>query len=123
VATLSLLVLRASDLERTRTFYAALGLSFTREQHGSGPVHYACVLGEVVLELYPRRDASAAHDDTRVGLRVDDAAGAIAAAVAAGGSVHRAVDATGRAVLVDPDGRHVDLTTAQGLPGGAGGAI
>jgi predicted enzyme related to lactoylglutathione lyase len=100
-------VLRAADLERTRRFYEALGLAFTREQHGSGPMHYACALGATVLELYPRRDA--ARDDARIGLRVDDVAAAITAAIAAGGIVHRALDATGCAVLVDPDGRCVDL--------------
>jgi predicted enzyme related to lactoylglutathione lyase len=108
VASLSLLVLRAADLEQTRRFYEALGLAFTREQHGAGPVHYACVLGDVVLELYPRRDPAVA-DDTRIGLVVDDVAAAITAAVGVGGTVHRALDATGRAVLVDPDGRFVDL--------------
>ncbi|HEX2731005.1 MAG TPA: hypothetical protein VHM70_05345 [Polyangiaceae bacterium] len=43
---LALLVLRCQDLERSRQFYAALGLVFTSEQHGSGPVHY---LIEVLL--------------------------------------------------------------------------
>ena len=112
VASLSLLVLRAADLEQTRRFYEALGLVFTREQHGSGPVHYASVLGDTVLELYPRRDAAASHDDTRVGIRVDDVAAAILAAVALGRSLHRALDAEGRAVLIDPDGRCVDLSPA-----------
>ncbi len=108
--TLSLLVLRAADLEQTRRFYEALGLVFTREQHGAGPVHYACVVGETVLELYPRREAATALDDTRIGLRVDDIAAAMAAAVAVGARVHRALDVEARAVLVDPDGRHVDLS-------------
>ena len=107
---LSLLVLRATDLEQTRRFYEALGLVFTREQHGAGPVHYACVLGAVVLKLYPRRESAAALDDTRIGLRVDDIAAAMTAAVAVGARVHRALDVDARAVLVDPDGRYVDLS-------------
>jgi lactoylglutathione lyase len=111
VPSLSLLVLRAADLEQTRRFYEALGLVFTREQHGSGPVHHACVLGEIVLELYPRRDSAASHDDTRIGLVVEEVGAAITAGIAAGGSLHRALDADGHAVLIDPDGRCVDLST------------
>lgn len=52
--SLSLLVLRAADVERTRGFYEALGLVFTREQHGSGPVHSA-VLVDPGVDLSSRR--------------------------------------------------------------------
>ncbi len=105
---LTLLVLRAADLERTRRFYEALGLVFTEEKHGGGPVHYACALGATVLELYPRR-AKTDRDDVRIGLAIANVAAAIAAALDIGGGVHRALDATGTAVLRDPDGRLVDL--------------
>jgi catechol 2,3-dioxygenase-like lactoylglutathione lyase family enzyme len=52
-ASLNFIVLYASDLERSRQFYEALGLTFTREQHGQGPMHYAAEMNGVVLELYP----------------------------------------------------------------------
>ena len=58
-SSLSLLVLRTEDLERSVRFYRTLGLRFAEEQHGNGPVHYACELGETVLELYPAKPGSA----------------------------------------------------------------
>jgi hypothetical protein len=85
------LVLRCADLEATRRFYEAHGLSFSREQHGVGPVHYAHADGQFVLELYPARDAD--------GKRVDD--------------VMLIVDTTSPETkpqtLTDPDGRHVRI--------------
>jgi catechol 2,3-dioxygenase-like lactoylglutathione lyase family enzyme len=111
---LTLVVLRSADLAATRRFYEALGLTFTTEQHGTGPLHHACVLGETVLEIYPRNEESAPdrHDDTRLGLRVADLEAAVAAVVAAGGTVHRRPSAAShRAIVGDPDGRFVELTT------------
>ena len=34
-------------------FYGSLGIEFTEEQHGTGPVHFAGRVGEVALEVYP----------------------------------------------------------------------
>ncbi|MEM8504396.1 MAG: VOC family protein [Cyanobacteria bacterium P01_D01_bin.1] len=45
-------MLRSSNLEDTLSFYSALGLNFIQEQHGSGPLHYSCDLGGLVLEIY-----------------------------------------------------------------------
>lgn len=50
---LSLIVLRSPDPEALLPFYRALGLEWKREQHGSGPFHFACEVGGVVLEIYP----------------------------------------------------------------------
>jgi hypothetical protein len=52
---LSLIVIRATDIEETMGFYRAIGLAFQEEQHGSGPLHYSCTLDGVVLEIYPHR--------------------------------------------------------------------
>lgn len=45
MAGLNLLVLRTDDLEKSRDFYAALGLAFEKHKHGTGPSHYACESG------------------------------------------------------------------------------
>ncbi|MBL8021099.1 MAG: hypothetical protein JNM27_15620 [Leptospirales bacterium] len=51
------LVFRCADIEESRTFYESLGLQFTREQHGSGPIHYSAMIGNgLVLELYPAKE-------------------------------------------------------------------
>ncbi|KYG03652.1 hypothetical protein BE21_50570 [Sorangium cellulosum] len=52
-ASLSLIVLRCSALGASLRFYERLGLSFTEEKHGVGPVHYSARAGHVLLELYP----------------------------------------------------------------------
>jgi len=84
---LNLLVLQCSDIRATCQFYTALGVCFTQEQHGSGPVHYAAELdGGMVLELYP---AKGEPDNTRLGF-----------VLGTGG---------GRRVKKDPDGRSVEI--------------
>lgn len=50
---LSLLVLRCSDLAKSREFYELFGLRFADEQHGTGPNHLSSQIGSAVLELYP----------------------------------------------------------------------
>lgn len=68
--SLSLLVIRAQDIERTRQFYELLGLQFTREKHGSGPEHYAATLrGGTVFEIYPSRRVTP-DEGVRLGLRI-----------------------------------------------------
>jgi predicted enzyme related to lactoylglutathione lyase len=61
---LSLVVIRAADIEASLAFYRALGIAFAQEQHGSGPVHYSCNFGELVLELYPNKTSSRQESST-----------------------------------------------------------
>lgn len=71
--TLSLIVIRASDVEASLTFYRALGVAFIQEQHGTGPVHYSCDFGGMVFELYPSKaEASqvSSTDTTMLGFQV-----------------------------------------------------
>ena len=52
-------LIRTHDIEAAKTFFEAFGLTFVQEQHGSGPVHYACEVGGAVFEIYPARDGAA----------------------------------------------------------------
>ena len=109
---LNLVVLRTADLERLRAFYAALGLALVSEQHGGGPVHYSAAAGPVTLELYPATDTVGPDPTTRVGFAVDDAGRACAVLRAAGHTVRAEPKASPwgvRAVVLDPDGRSVEL--------------
>jgi hypothetical protein len=45
------LVLRASNLVASRNFYEQLGLDFTAEQHGGGPLHYATASSSSCIRL------------------------------------------------------------------------
>jgi hypothetical protein len=47
------LVLKTNEPERLRRFFEAIGLEFVREQHGAGPVHFACGGHGKVFEIYP----------------------------------------------------------------------
>jgi len=109
-AALTLLVLRANDLEHTREFYEALGLSFSLEQQDPGPRHYVSKLGDTVLQIYPQ---AAVPTAIRFGVRVVDVDGAVEAVRAMGGTVVRVE--VGKplrsAVVRDPDGNTVELST------------
>ncbi|GAB3278903.1 hypothetical protein GCM10027589_05170 [Actinocorallia lasiicapitis] len=88
------LVIYTASLNECRSFYTSLGLTFTTEQHGTGPIHYAAELPHLLLELYPPRNGR-----TTGPLRLE---------------LHLPTPTTTpptRRVLQDPDGRTIVLTT------------
>ncbi|WP_328816982.1 VOC family protein [Nonomuraea cypriaca] len=82
-----------TKMEECRAFYASLGLEFRAERHGDGPPHYAAVLGDgFVVEIYPA------------------AGGRETGALRLGFEVTGLPDhPPGRQVLLDPDGRAVEV--------------
>ncbi|MFF7655265.1 VOC family protein [Streptomyces sp. NPDC007983] len=93
---ITLLVLYTDHLEESRAFYTGLGLSFVREQHGRGPIHYSATLPDgTVIELYP---ATAKRPVSRVRLGFSVEGRAVTPPLA-----------PGRHVVEDPDGRAVEL--------------
>jgi len=66
-----LLVLRVSDLEVNVSFYSQLGLSFQKERHGKGPVHYAAEFSGMVFELYPCRENESVSN-VRFGIKINN---------------------------------------------------
>lgn len=62
----NLLVLRCNDIHKTKHFYEQLGLTFKKEQHGKGPVHFSSLSLGFVLELYPSSPTTPT-DQTRLG--------------------------------------------------------
>src|SRR5262249_3032512 len=101
---LNLLVLKTPHVGRMREFYQAIGIEFTEEQHGNGPVHYAGKVGDVVIEIYPLPAGSMPDATTRLGFGVASLA-----------AVLEAVRNTG-AVVRDPDRPPVELYEAQPMP-------
>ena len=67
---LSLVVIRAQDIDRLASFYAALGFSFTKHRHGKGPEHLSSTIGETVFEIYPSNGANESTVSTRLGFSV-----------------------------------------------------
>ena len=75
---LTLVVIRAHDIDRLAEFYSVLGLEFARHHHGEGPEHLSAVMGETVFEIYPAvsNESTAA---TRLGFSVPSLTQAISA--------------------------------------------
>ncbi len=70
---LSLIVIRAADIDASLVFYRAIGVVFVQEKHGAGPIHYSCEFAGLVLELYPDKTSSmqeANTDKTMLGFNV-----------------------------------------------------
>src|SRR5580765_670339 len=108
---LNLVVLRSADLHRAERFYRLLGIQFVREQHGTGPEHLACYLGEAVLEIYPRT-AATEGPEARIGFGVPSVVNVVKAVLESGERVLSPAKKGRwglRAVVVDPDGHRVEL--------------
>jgi len=113
---MNLIVLRATDLEKSRAFYRALGLEFQQEQHGTGPVHYASIMREFVIEIFPGKQGSAPDrrqaGATMLGFQVENLDIVIETLKNIGTEILTPPQDSqwGRqAVVQDPDGRAVEL--------------
>lgn len=114
--SLSLIVIRATNLERARAFYASLGLHLIQEKHGSGPEHYSCEFGSVVLEIYPGRKVGGQPGYGLLGFTVASVAATFETVKAIGCDIisppapsEREV----RAIVRDPDGQRIELVEFQ----------
>ncbi|MCA9109016.1 MAG: VOC family protein [Planctomycetaceae bacterium] len=110
---LNLVVLRVRDLNQSRSFYEALGIVFTDEQHETGPVHLAAELGECVLELYPATSKRPPTVSTQLGFTVTSIEQTLAALLDVSAKVLSAPNDSSeprRAIVSDPDGHSVHLT-------------
>ena len=98
-------------------FYRAAGLEFIEEQHGAGPVHYSSDLSGTILEIYPGADGVApdrkAGGATMIGFYVKSLDATLTALEALQAEVVSGAKEGPwgkRAVVLDPDGRAIDLT-------------
>ncbi|MFH1300662.1 MAG: VOC family protein [Planctomycetota bacterium] len=110
--TLSLIVLRVSNIERAAEVYSTIGFTFKREQHGSGPEHFSTWVGDTVFELYPTSERFPATT-SRVGFAVTSIVAVVNNWRQTGCEVLSEPKESPyglRAVVVDPDGHHVELT-------------
>jgi lactoylglutathione lyase len=110
MTTPNLLVLRCRDLERSRSFYEHLGLTFTSHAHGKGPAHFAHETPDFVFELYPAPAPDYA-DQTALGFAVDDLA-ALHVQLSSANLDPAAIaqNPWGTTFVIrDPDGRRVEL--------------
>lgn len=108
---LNLVVIQSSNLENSVSFYQNFGLVFHKEQHGNGPVHFACEIENIVFEIYP---SSTGRVDmgTRIGFNVIDLNQIVDTLRVKGYAIisEPKVSPWGkRAVVQDPEGHKVEL--------------
>lgn len=113
--SLRLLVLKTHNALEVVAFYESLGLTFTEEHHGKGPLHHSAPLGDGIMEIYPLPDDQSVDATTRLGFAIPNPDLTVAAVDSVGGRVIK----TGRdtpwgymALVTDPDGRTVELYRA-----------
>lgn len=108
--SLNLLVIRSAIPAELAAFYTQLGLQFDYHQHGKGPWHYAATIGGLTLEIYPlKRSQKTADTHLRLGFTVADIA-AVMEVLQTDVLTEPTITEWGlRAVVVDPEGRRVEL--------------
>ncbi|MBK6608638.1 MAG: VOC family protein [Leptospiraceae bacterium] len=50
---LTYLVIKCNDIEKSKSFYEAIGFLPVKEKHGKGAEHYSFALNDFIIELYP----------------------------------------------------------------------
>ncbi|MGV3773025.1 MAG: VOC family protein [Verrucomicrobiales bacterium] len=112
-AILSLVVIRAANIDHLGSFYTALGLNFNKHRHGgSGPDHLSCELGGTVFEIYPIAKSGETTLHARLGFSVASLSASIEQLQAMGATVLTQPSDTEfgrRAVVKDFEGHKVEL--------------
>jgi predicted enzyme related to lactoylglutathione lyase len=112
---LKLVVIRSMEPAHTVRFYSLLGMQFQEEQHGSGPIHWAASVVEIVLEIYSAKSAHEVDSTTRLGFEVTEAGVVLERLRTAGFEVVKELSRGPwgtRAVVRDSDGRSVEIVQA-----------
>lgn len=110
----NLVVIRSSDIERAASLYEAMGMSFTRHAHGSGPEHYASENDGFTFEIYPLREGGTPTTAVRIGFAVGDVDAVFQQLAQIGAIIVSSPCETEwgrRAVLRDFDGHTIELTS------------
>jgi lactoylglutathione lyase len=114
--SLSLLVLRTTNIDACLEFYRRLGLAFIEEKHGKGPAHYSSSSNGLLIEIYPEPQKNVTEykveASIRLGFTVEALAATLESLETTGARVLRSPTLTrwGHvAVVLDPDGREVEI--------------
>jgi lactoylglutathione lyase len=110
---LKLLVIRSGDMQKLVDFYILLGFAFHYHQHDNSPYHYSATVDGTVIEIYPlSKSQPEADKNLRLGFELDDFGLAITSLRDAAVQFvlePAQTDFGFMAVVVDPDGRRVEL--------------
>ncbi|WP_439143836.1 VOC family protein [Planktotalea sp.] len=105
---LKFMTLFAADMGATCEVYRAIGLTFVKEKHGNGPVHYAHESQGLVLEIYQR--AGVQNDGLMLGFDVTDLALTKSNLQKTAAKLVKdisAIEAGKRMIFSDPDGLQI----------------
>ena len=111
----NLVVIRSKQLDAAARFYGALGLRLTKHRHETGPEHYASEAGTPIFEIYPLTNEASATTGVRIGFAVESVDQVFERLLRVGGQAVSAPKDSPwgrRAVMADPDGHRVELTSA-----------
>ncbi|HTX00872.1 MAG TPA: VOC family protein [Acidimicrobiales bacterium] len=128
MAEVSSIVLFSNDPDRTIAFYRSVGVDFEEEDHGDGLIHAATDVGDIHVAVFPGHGEAAspgwrAAGSTFVGFYVDSLEQTLGALRRLGAAFlvdHQVREWGCRVVVLDPDGRVVEINQrAHCAPGGA----
>ena len=111
----NLLVIRSSDIARAVTFYEAIGLSFAKHCHGSGPEHYTTAIDSLIFEIYPARTPTETTVATRIGFTVDSINSVVKKLTDLNATIQKQPSHSEygqRAIVLDYDGHTVELMSS-----------
>lgn len=107
---LNLLVIRSAIPADLAKFYAHFGYDFDFHRHGAGPWHYAATMAGLTMEIYPLGKAQSEPDKhLRLGFVVADVDEILERLDTEILSIPKDSEWGRRAVVVDPEGRRVEL--------------
>jgi lactoylglutathione lyase len=110
---IKLIVIGTGDMSRLVGFYQLLGFAFDYHKHGNSPYHYGASIGEMVLEIYPlTKSQSEADKSLRLGFGIDNFETIVQLlkendVVFASHPIE--TEFGFMAIVVDPDGRKIEL--------------
>lgn len=110
--SLSLVVIRSRDIDRSAQFYSAIGLQLEKHRHGSGPYHFVYEQAGMVFEIYPAQNDTGSTASVRLGFQVAAVDSIVQMLVREGVTVLSSPKTSPwgrRAVVEDPDGHSVEL--------------
>jgi lactoylglutathione lyase len=114
---INLVVIKTSRPADLAEFYGELGIRFENHRHGTGPLHYAADIDNLVFEIYPLpKDKEKADDTLRLGFTVDNLDEVMERLKSSGRKIIKGQSVTEwgyTSIIEDFDGRKIELKDKQ----------
>ena len=121
IKSINAVILKTNRLEATVSFYRHLGITLTEEKHGDGPIHFTCKIQGAHFGVYEhgpwtKEERRAIGQETMIGFEVESISEALSNFTKEELRVMiepEEVEWGKRCVLLDPDGRPVELNESK----------